>query len=98
MDKQERQNAVNEGQQSEVQMEPTPLSLAPSHKKLIIGIVAVFVLIIAGIAGAYFILQPKAQPVDDTQQITSSDGGELNSATNERAGWGKKRASFTGNP
>jgi len=64
MDEQEQQNEVQEEQND--QMQPTPLSPPPSHKKLVIGIVAVFVLVVAGIAGAYFLLQPKAQPVDET--------------------------------
>jgi len=54
-------------------VEPTPLSSPPSHNKLIIGIVAVFVLVVAGIAGAYFLLQPTAQPVDDFLPPTLGD-------------------------
>ena len=42
-----------------------PLSSPPSHKKLIIGIVVVFVLVIVGLVGAYysFIAEPLTLPV-----------------------------------
>ncbi|MCH7597447.1 hypothetical protein IID27_00150 [Patescibacteria group bacterium] len=62
MDEQEQQNEAQEEQN--VQMEPAPLSPPPSHTKLIVGIVF---LLIAGIAGAYLLLQPKSEPVDDIQ-------------------------------
>jgi len=58
MDEQEQQNEVKE-QQDINQVEPTPLSPPPSHKKLIISIVVVFVLVVAGMAGAYFVFLPK---------------------------------------
>ena len=48
---QQPQNEVQEVQN--VQMEPTPPSPPPSHKKLMVGIVVVFVLAVVGIAGAY---------------------------------------------
>ena len=54
MDEQEQQNIVSNKQQEVNQVaSPSPF-LPPSHKKLIIGIVTVFVLIIAGSAGANF--------------------------------------------
>ena len=55
----EQQNTVSNEQQGVNQTAPTPLFPSPSHKKLVIGIVAVFVLIVAGIAGAYFFLTTK---------------------------------------
>ena len=51
---QEQQNAVSNEQQKVNQVTPTPLSPPPSHKKLIIGIVAVFVLVVVGFVGGYF--------------------------------------------
>lgn len=68
MDEQEQQN-IN-------QVEPTPLSPSLSHKKLIIGVVAVFVLVVAGIVGAYFLLQPKAIP-ETGEQIDIIDTEEV---------------------
>ena len=60
-----QQNAVsNEGREVN-QIEPTPLSPPPSHKKLIISIVVV--LVVVGLGGAYFLLQPKDQPINDVQ-------------------------------
>ena len=52
-------------QQSEVQMEPTPLSPPPSYKKLIIGIVIAFVLFVVGSMGTYFLLQSNTLQVTD---------------------------------
>lgn len=67
---------MDEQEQQNVRVEPAPLSPPPSHTKLIIGIAAVFVLVVAGIAGAYFLLQQKTQSADGIQQSTfSSDSG-----------------------
>ena len=43
-------------QQEVNQIAPTPLSPPPSHTKLIIGVVAVLVLVVGGVVGAYFLL------------------------------------------
>lgn len=81
MDEQEQQNEAQEEQN--VQMEPAPLSPPPSHTKLIIGIVAVFVLVVAGIAGAYFLLQPKTQLVNKIQSVSFIDDVELENAARD---------------
>jgi len=70
MDEQEQQNEVQEEQQDINQVEPTPLSPPPSHKKLIIGIVAVFVLVVVAVVGAYFAFQPKIQPEEEPVACT----------------------------
>ncbi|MCH7597995.1 hypothetical protein IID27_03080 [Patescibacteria group bacterium] len=81
MDEQEQQNTVSSDDQEASQVAPTPLSPPPSHKKLLIGIVAVFVLVVAGTVGVYFLLQPKAQSVDDIQTaISENDVEPLTSA------------------
>jgi len=72
MDEQEQQNAVSNEQQEVNQVAPTPLSPSPSHAKLIIGIVAVFVLIVGGVVGVYFLLQPNATP-EASEQIDTDE-------------------------
>lgn len=50
---------MDEQEQQNIQMEPTPLLPPPSHTKLIIGMMAVFVLVVVGVAGGYIFLIPK---------------------------------------
>ena len=63
MDEQESFDSTQDKQEVN-QIVPTPLSPQSSHNKLIIGIVAVLVLVVAGAAGAYFFLQPETEPID----------------------------------
>lgn len=63
---QEQQDFVQEEQQ----VSALPFSL---NTKLIIGIAVGFVLVVVGIAGAYFLLQSNVQPVDDIFPPTFED-------------------------
>ena len=63
---QEQQDSVQEEQQ----VSALPFSL---NTKLIIGIAVGFVLVVVGIAGAYFLLQSNVQPVDDIFPPTFED-------------------------
>jgi hypothetical protein len=61
----------------DVQMEPTPIPEPLSHKKLVISIAAVFVLVVAGTAGAYFFFtqQDVSKPVACTQEAKQCPDG-----------------------
>jgi len=65
-------------EQQNTQIEPTLLSPPPSHKKLIIGIVAGFVLIVAGSAGAalyVFTQQEETEPIFCIQDVKECSDG-----------------------
>lgn len=53
----EGETSQEQQEEESIQMEPTPFAPSPSYTKLIIAIVAVFVLGVAGLAGAYFFLK-----------------------------------------
>jgi len=56
-------------QQDVSQIAPTPLSPLPSHKKLIIGIAVIIILLVAGAVGTYFTLQKSiVEPIACTQE------------------------------
>ena len=60
MDEQEQQNTVSSDDQEVSQVAPTPLSPPPSHKKLIIGIVAGILFAGAISAGAFFFMNQQS--------------------------------------
>ena len=71
-----QQNTDSNDEQEVNQIAPTPLPPPPSHKKLVVGVLAVFALVVVGVAVVYFVFQSKAKPADEIQQIISKDDVE----------------------